>query len=201
MAMSLKAGGSGYSNFLATDSAALHKQKLIIDPPEPLAGSTSTLYDPKLVTLTGASPGPGYDNAAFTGFVEVRINNDTRLQDLDSFLRQPAGVETGYVQIRYELRGQAGQIAPPRDWIPLDVGGTEGMDTHELDFTLRPNVSPDNEIRYRVFAAKQGEHSGNPEDFLITNDGTQTRLGPDQLSSAEASTRPKDGSISGHGLF
>lgn len=50
---------------------------------------------------------------------------------------------------------------------------------------------------YRVFAAKKGEHAGNEEDFLLTNDGTRARLGPDQLSAAEATTAPKDGSIGG----
>src|SRR5436305_4802039 len=59
MAMSLRAGGSGFSNLLATDSTAVRQQKLIIDPPEPLAGSTSTLYDATKVTLVGALPGPG----------------------------------------------------------------------------------------------------------------------------------------------
>src|SRR4051812_35670557 len=88
MAMSLKAGGAGVRNPVAAESTAVRQQKLIIAPPEPLAGSASTLYDPRLVSLRGAEPGPGYANAAFAGFVEVRINNDTRLQDLDSFLRQ-----------------------------------------------------------------------------------------------------------------
>ena len=43
MAMSLKAGGSGYSNLLATDSAAVRQQKLIIDPPEALAAFSACL--------------------------------------------------------------------------------------------------------------------------------------------------------------
>src|SRR3954470_23437937 len=72
MAMSLKAGGSGYSNLLATDSAAVRQQKLIIDPPEAQAGSVSTLYDAAKVTVTGAEPGPGYENANFQALVEVR---------------------------------------------------------------------------------------------------------------------------------
>jgi hypothetical protein len=199
MAMSLRAGGSGYSNLLATDSTAVRQQKLIIDPPEPLAGSTSTLYDASRVTLVGALPGPGYENQSFGGFVEVRIGDVTRLQPLDLFLRQPAGVETGYVQIHYQLSGQAGLIQPPRDWLVLDVGGTEGADTHELDFVRKPDAVGPN--AYRVYAAKEGEHSGNAEDFLLTNDGTRTRLGPDQLSSAEATTAPKDGSVSGTVFF
>jgi hypothetical protein len=86
MAMSLRAGGSGFSNLLATDSAALRQQKLIIDPPEPQAGSASVLYDAKLVTLRGASPGPGYENQSFGGLVEVRNATGTVLQNLAEFL-------------------------------------------------------------------------------------------------------------------
>jgi hypothetical protein len=124
------------------------------------------------------------------------VGETTRLQRLEDFLRQAAGPEIGYGQVRFQLTGQAGQMSPPRDWIVLDVGGTEGMDTHSLDFTLLDNAPPDQPVKYRVFAARQGEF-GNEEDFLLTNDGTDTRLGPDQLSSAEASTRPTDGSVSG----
>src|SRR3954469_7380920 len=122
MAMSLKRGGSGYSNLLATDTAAVRQQKLICDPPEPLEGSVSTQYDPRLVTLRGASPGPGYDNEKFGGAVEVLVGDKTQLQDLLSFLRDPIGKETGYVQIHYALSGQAGQMQPPRDWLVLDEG-------------------------------------------------------------------------------
>src|SRR4051812_472359 len=85
MAMSLKLGGSGYSNVLATDSAALRQQKLICDPPEPLEGSVSTQYDPRLVTLRGATPGPGYANERFGGAVEVLAEGKPQLQDLASF--------------------------------------------------------------------------------------------------------------------
>src|SRR5687768_9045029 len=75
MSMSLRVGGSGFSNLLATDSAALRQQKLIIDPPEPLAGSVSTLYEAEKVTLRGATPGPGYENGEFTALVEVASPN------------------------------------------------------------------------------------------------------------------------------
>lgn len=195
MSMSLKVGGSGFSNLLATDSAAVRQQKLIIDPPEPLAGSTSHLYDPKLVSLVGARGGPGYDNDQFGGFVEVRSANGTFLQPLRSFLERPAGEETGYVQIRFVLEGQAGQIDPGREI--LDEDGTEGMDTHELQFKLLDGVPETTEFNYAAFAAKRGERGDNEEDFLITNDGTQTRLGPDQLSRSDSTSHPKDGSLTG----
>jgi hypothetical protein len=190
MAMSLKVGGSGYSNLLATDSAALRQQKLICDPPEPKAGSTSTAYDPKLVTLVGATPGPGYENEAFLALVGVAGPNGPQLQPLDQFLRDPAGPETGYVQIRYELSGQAGKIAPPREWMVLDVGGTEGADTHALDFLRHDDVSPDVPMNYRTFAARKGEFGNAEEDFLITNDGSDTRLGPSTARTSRWAASP-----------
>ena len=196
MAMSLKLGGSGYSNLLATDSAALRQQKLIIDPPEPLAGSVSTLYDAAKVTIVGASPGPGFDNPDFTAMVGVRSPNGPFLQPLDEFLVRPAGVETGYVQVRFRLTGQPGKILPPTNWLRLDVDGTDGLDPASIDFLVHPDVSSDNLFKYRSYAAREGEH-GNPEDFLITNDGSGTRLGPVQLAPADATNRPTDGSIVG----
>ena len=195
MAMSLKAGGSGYSGTLSSNPAT-RQQQLIIDPPEPLLGSTSTEYDAQKVTLRGASPGPGYANQGFLALVEVRTANGTRFQPVQEFLVRPLGVETGFVQVRYFLTGKAGQIAPPRDWIVVDEGGTEGMDTHSLDFEAR-DLPPGAEVVYTVFASHANPDRGIEEDFLVTNDGTRTRLGPDQLTLAKVSTRPVDGSASG----
>ena len=195
MAMSLKAGGSGYSGTLSSNPAT-RQQQLIIDPPEPLMGSTSTAYDAQKVTLRGATPGPGYDNQNFIALVEVRTANGTRLQPVQEFLVRPLGPEAGFVQVRYLLSGKAGQIEPPRDWLVLDEGGTEGMDTHSLDFEAR-DLPPGTEILYNVFASRADPDRGIPEDFLVTNDGTRTRIGPDQLTPAKVSTRPVDGSVSG----
>jgi len=197
MAMSLKAGGSGYSNLLATDSAAVRQQKLIIDPPEALAGSVSTLYDAAKVTVVGAAPGPGYENANFAALVEVQSPAGARrLQLLDQFLVRPLGTETGYVQVHFQLTGAPGKIRIPDNWISLDVDGTDGTDPASIDFRVRYNVPSDNLFKYRSYAAKEGEH-GNPEDFLLTDDGTQTRIGPGLLSPADSSNRPTDGSIVG----
>jgi hypothetical protein len=197
MAMSLKAGGSGYSNLLATDSAAVRQQKLIIDPPEALAGSVSTLYDAAKVTIVGASPGPGYENANFAALVEVQSPTGARrLQPFAEFLQRPLGTETGYVQVHFQLTGSPGKIRIPDNWIPLDVDGTDGTDPASIDFRVRDNVPSDNLFKYRSYAAKEGEH-GNPEDFLLTDDGTQTRIGPGLLSAADSSNRPTDGSIVG----
>ena len=48
-----------------------------------------------------------------------------------------------------------------------------------------------------MFAAKEGQFSGNGEDFLVTNDGTNTRSGRASSTAADSTTRPKDGSVSG----
>jgi hypothetical protein len=198
MAMSLKVGGSGYSNLLASDTASVRQQKLIIDPPDALAGSVSTLYDASKVTVTGAAPGPGYENANFQALVEVRSpTGATRLQLLPEFLQRPLGTETGYVQLHFQLTGTPGKVRLPGGWAPIDIDGTDGTDPASIDFTVRPDVSLNNLFAYRSYAAKEGEH-GNPEDFLLTNDGTQTRIGPGLLSATDSSNRPTDGSIAGN---
>src|SRR5687768_9320761 len=70
MALARASGGSGYSGQLS-NNAALRRQQLTCDPDEPQRGSTSVLYDSKLVTLSGIVPGPGYNNQGLNGLVEV----------------------------------------------------------------------------------------------------------------------------------
>src|SRR5688500_2324370 len=112
-ALAAAAGGSGYSGTLSTNTS-IRKQQLVCDPAEPKQGSTSTLYDPSMVTLTGVMPGPGYNNLGFIGHVEVRLRSgNTLLQPLVAFFQNPLGTETGYVQMQYRLSGSAGQITPP----------------------------------------------------------------------------------------
>ena len=142
---------------------------------------------------------PGYENQFFSALVEVQLLGapQRRLQPLDSFLKSPLGVETGYVQIHYQLTGKAGQMSHPKDWTVLDEEGTEGVDTHALRFQARPDVPSDVDLRFRVYAAPGGTHGGNPEDFLLVNDGSGKRLGPADIAPADASTKPATGSIHG----
>src|SRR4051794_11061999 len=95
-ALSKTGGGSGYSGPVSTNPT-IRQQQLICDPTEPVAGSTSVVYDASKVTLTDAIPGPGYDNLGFIGLVEVKLaNGNTILQPFPSYRHNPLGQETGY---------------------------------------------------------------------------------------------------------
>lgn len=190
MAAARARGASGYSGTLSSN-ATLRKQQLICDPPEPMLGSSSVLYNASEVTLVDYRGGPGYQ---VTGAVEVNRfdGQGTVLQPFDGvggfFSDGPIGVETGFVQIRYTLVGESGQLAVAPDFNVTDIGGvTDGVDTHELLFDMLPNVpmtAPD----YTVFAAPAGSHSGNTEDFLMINDAEQTVLTSSQLAPAAVSS-------------
>jgi Ca2+-binding RTX toxin-like protein len=217
-ALSKAAGGSGYSGTLSTN-AATRQQQLICDPNEPHQGSTSVSYDPTLVTLTGVQAGPGYGGDGFEVLVEVE-----RLPSTDTPNFSEAAVieqlptelipfaqfddsrgsfqETGYVQVKYTLAGDAGQLEPI--YPVSDEAGVDGVDTHALRFDpLQPvillraegqslaaaaEVPPDTGPTYTVFAAQAGTHSGNAEDFFIDADGNY--IGPDEISPAVVTTNP-----------
>lgn len=189
-ALAKAAGGSGYSANLSTNYT-IRQQQLLCDPAEPKAGSTSVLYDASIVSLVGYKPGPGYDNQGFLGYVEVippGQDSKTVLQPLVAFLSNPLGTETGYVQVKYELSGQAGQLQPDPGFEVVDSGGVLGVDTHGLTFELLPGVPVGTYSAFTVFAAPAGKYSNNSGDYLETNDGTGTILGPTDLSPAFVST-------------
>ena len=201
MAVARATGGSGYSGTLSSNPA-IRQQQLICDPPEPLRGSTSVTYNPQQVSLAGATPGPGYNNRFFGGFVEVsNFDGGAFLIPLNQFLANRPGPgftgETGFVQIFYQLDGTAGQIQPPTSFTVRDEGGVDGIDTHALLFDLLPGVSTAATIPYTIRALNANTRSGNAEDFLVINDAAQTRLGPAQLASAVVTTNPTNGSFSG----
>jgi hypothetical protein len=141
-----KVGGTAplasYSGTLSS-SSVVRQQQLICDPPEPIRGSTSVEYEPDKVRLTGFDYGPGYgplvvNDRDVTGYVEVEQGGERFLQDINAFLTQPGGRETGYVQVLYSLFDTAGQITPGGRVLDEDPGlgaPGEGVDTHQLIFT------------------------------------------------------------------
>ena len=189
MALAAAAGGSGYSGTLSTNTA-IRKQQLACDPNEPMSGSTSVQYNPQLVTLSEAHVGPGYRITRAVAEVQSLDGQQRTLQPLTpvgggtgrNFTFQPVGRETGFVQIEYALdtaNGQPGQIQPR--YTLVDQRGVDGVDTHELIFTLHDEqLAP--QTAYRIFAAPANSRSGNPEDFLVTPEGV--RIGPGGLSPA-----------------
>ena len=187
-----QAGGTApvasYSGTLSQNTT-IRQQQLICDPLEILEGSTSVEYEPEKVSLAGFAYGPGFgprpppipaplEGAGgpvvaglplpVEGFVEVFGGGEAFLQRISDFLVQPAGVETGYVQILYERTFLAppGQIAPFGPVLDDDPGlGTpgEGVDTHQLLFDVldAPGLGP---ATYHIYA-DDGSRGLDP-DFL-----------------------------------
>ena len=213
MALAKASGGSGYSGCLSTNPT-IRQQQLICDPDEPVEGSTSVSYNPTLVTLAGLEYGPGYgprlvEDGEFSqfiqGYVEVAGIEGTFLQRIESFLDSPQGIETGYVQVYFELSdGEVGQIAPPEENFIDEIAGVEGVDTHALYFA--PVEEDPGDIitidshqnfalaaawdrvvpSYTIFAAEESTHAGNAEDFMITLDGGRISIGAMSLGIAQA---------------
>lgn len=210
-ALSKAAGGSGYSGTLSS-KPAVRQQQLICDPVEPIRGSTSVLYQPELVTLDGFQYGPGYGPLnGLTAVVEVQVGQLTRLQNLTSFLDNPEGDETGYVQVYYELIGSAGQIAPDGTVLDEDPGPGlpgEGVDTHAFQFTERDfrlqggelsaqGIFPVVIATYTIYADEGNRPSGNRMDFLTGRDdaGELFTLTPRQLASATVTSPEPSGMV------
>jgi hypothetical protein len=230
-ALSKAAGGSGCSGTLSTN-LAIRQQQLICDPTAPVLGSTSVSYDAQVVTLVDARPGPGYANEGFQVLVEVTVlppvitltefePNAVAAAEPGTTLLVPFSQfddsrtsyrETGYVQVKYQLIGEAGQLALDEGFVENDSAGVDGVDTHELFFSplFNPNeqvaaISPSLAIAadvpaeglsYTVFAAPPGSHSGNAADFFVTDatQGSKTipwyEISPAVVSTAPISAKP-----------
>jgi hypothetical protein len=184
-ALAKKLGGSGLSGKLSSNKA-IRRQQLIADPNDPDSGSESLLYNPNIVTVSGVNFGPGY-----TGGVMVEIDNDGvhQLQDLTSFLANPLGVETGYLQVSFNtpvITGPPpthGQINVANGYKTVDSGGPAGVDTHELFFNYLATV-PDSAVAvYTLYADHGGRDSGNRSDFLAGHDSSGNfTVGPDGIA-------------------
>ncbi|HEX8912195.1 MAG TPA: hypothetical protein VF796_07525 [Humisphaera sp.] len=187
-ALAKAAGGSGYSGTLSSNKA-IRKQQLIADPNSPTGGTTSTLYNPAIVSLSGFSFGPGYTGS---GLIQIDGGEGVFLTDLAGWLADPFGAQTGYVQIQYSegpiiTAGPTagplhGQITPPAGYLQVDRGGPKAVDTHALFFDYLPNV-PDRAVAEYTVYADPGQH-GNRPDFMNGQDdqGKPFTLGPGDIA-------------------
>jgi hypothetical protein len=213
-ALAQQSGGSGYSGKLSRN-AAIRKQQLICDPTAadsgaPVLGSTSVSYDPNMVDLVNVQLGTGY---AGSGFVEVKNGGKTFLQDITSFLKGQAGVETGFVQLFYHQQntspggaalrpavvpgpdnlfgppGQPGQMAVLPGYSVADQDGVAGFDTHSFTFVYKKTI-PDTQVAsYDIFANPDVRPSGAAPDSMtgMNSSGELFTLGPSELASAHVS--------------
>lgn len=188
------AGKKGLSGSLSSN-ATIRQQQLICDPAgsegtsidptvsalaqgAPRRGSDSVRYDPSVVSLTNVQIGVGY---AGSGRVEVQVGGSRVLQDLAAFLKNPAGTETGYVQLFFHhgakgnlppdnLFGPDGepfQISVPTGFKPNMSDGVDGFDTHSFFFTYKAGVPGTTVAAYDIFASTAPRPSGSSADFLV----------------------------------
>ena len=199
--------GGGYSGVLSSNKK-IRNQQLTCDPATqgvtegegesgiPISGSTSVLYDPSLVTLSGLTFGPGYVGS---GLVELRDPpppgapapaHPLFFEPVDRFLKNPkVGIQTGYVQVNYKLTGSAGLMSVPAGFATVDSNGVQGVDTHALTFSYLPGVPDGTQATYQIYADTGKRPSGNRPDSLtaLGPDGKPFTLGPSQLSPATVS--------------
>ena len=209
-AIAKRLGKSGLSGRLSSNRA-IRRQQLIADPARdgvavqgqaefseaPKRGSTSVRYDPTLVTLADFDLGPGYFGEAF---VEISDGDGgTRFESFGAFLDSPGAVETGYVQVSFDINppdngedtgtvgagGTPGQISIAQGYTQVDQDGPFGTDTHAFLFDVLEEVSDTQDIEYTIFANSGGRPSGNAADFLVGEDAQgEYRVDPDQITSA-----------------
>jgi len=174
-ALAAAAGGSGASGTLSKNKA-IRKQQLICDPDEPVSGSLSVSYNPAVVTLSALIFGPGYGGS---GSIEIDNGEGTQMVSLGSWLAEPFGTQTGYVQVSFSepiitidnapaaaAPSTHGQITPPTGYLTIDNDGPVAVDTHAFFFDYLPNVPDATIATYTIFADSGNRSSGNQADFL-----------------------------------
>ena len=186
-ALSRATGGAGFSGTLSTNPT-IRQQQLLADPDDPIFGSSSVLYDASIVSLVGFSFGPGYMGS---GAVEVINQSEelTFMQELNSFLLNPAGEQTGYVQVQFFKVAGTGQIEIAEGFEAADEDGPAGVDTHQFFFEYLEGVSPTTVATYTIYADAGNRDSGNKMDTMtgLAGEGNPFTLLPDQIASATVS--------------
>lgn len=180
-------GGSGFSGTLSSNKA-IRKQQLIADPDYPTSGSTSTTYDPSVVSFSGINFGPGY-----YGWVYIEIHTDgyTFLVNANDWLADPYGNETGYLQVFYTdnppgftaaATSNKGQITPPSGYLLAARGGPTAVDTHAMFFDYLTEVSDDTIAEYTIYADAGSRQ--NSADYMegVDDEGNPFRLGPNDIA-------------------
>lgn len=195
----------------------------IYDPVAPEDGSTSVFYDRGYATEFGTTrlsisdllPGPGYD---VSGLVEVRLVTGTETpssfsstsngarasftvyQNLEEFLENPAGEETGYAQVfftRNEDPTGRFDIGPfeEQGFEQTDEDGVveDGVDTHAFSFVTKPGTPENAEIPITHFAS-DGSLTGLPDRLRGIEEGEEFVINFDGLSPATVTT-PEPGAV------
>jgi hypothetical protein len=163
---------------------ATQQSQVICDPVEPTEGSTSFFYDrgwaseflTTRISIKDVVAGPKYtitgglvEVIVFTGVPSAATFGEGRaprapffrlFQNLDDFLAEPAGEETGFAQIFYERNDDAeapSRMSPFDETFELKqtVGEVPGgVDTHAFLFETKPGTPEGTEIPLTHFASE-----------------------------------------------
>ena len=164
--------GSRYGGKLSSNKS-IRTQQLTADPVSVLRGSTSTTYDPNVVSLSDVYSLPGFDITNI--FVEVSFGE--RGPSLISFgeFKETNFPQTGYLQVfyqastYYEESSSAFLMGEPQGNVVVDTDGeTEGDDTHEMIFDYI--AEDENTIaKYRLYA-DDGSRGEGPDSLVSFED-------------------------------
>ncbi len=171
--------GGAYGGTLRTNKN-LRTQQLTGDPASILRGSMSTEYDPSLVSLFEIEPGPVFDITALIG---IRLLSDPPaterfVSNTQFFSGLPFPyVETGYLQVSFVRKSEAGDVQsiidPRPGYVLADVDGfIDGDETHALFFEALTS-DPTAVASYRLYREDGSRHDVLP-DFLTTLDNVTT---------------------------
>jgi hypothetical protein len=209
--------------FGKTNLTALQTQTLTSDPDEPVSGSTSTQYDPSIVTVTGFGLGPGYvsisspfESGAGVEVLDSGSPDGKVVMDLGQFLElesiNQAPPQTGYLRAYFKISdegfGPTGKLTNDVTWqqnhqgyTMLDDNGPVGVDTHfyEFSYLLPDDPRP---ASYRVFAEDANLHyiqdPTNPSQYdLLDSDFVVTQDAPDEQQRPGGVVPFEDASVSG----
>lgn len=169
--------GSKYGGTLKSNKS-MKTQQLTADPVSVLRGSTSTTYDPSVVSLDQIFAEEGF--FLTSTLIEVRFiggeGTGTSLISYGEYREIPREffVETGYVQVFYEAQSfeTFGSFALAEEgdgYVTVDTDGeTEGDNTHTMLF----NYIAENEstvAHYRLYA-DDGSRGEGPDSLVSFED-------------------------------
>jgi hypothetical protein len=168
-----RAIGSRYGGTLSSNTS-ISTQQLTADPVTVLRGSTSTEYDPSVVSLKSILPEDGfYITEAYVG-VSFDNGETEDLVSLGQFLEGLAFEykETGYLQVFYarnESESLALAATSSEGYVVVDTDGEiEGDNTHTMLFDYLAE-NPNTVAHYRLYA-DDGSRGTSPDSLVSVDD-------------------------------
>jgi hypothetical protein len=184
--------GSSYGGTLSTNTS-LSTQQLTADPVTVLRGSTSTTYDPCVVSLDSIAALDGFNiTKAFVG-VTYDHGETEKLLCYEDFknAENPCFKETGYLQVFYardcEESSSGGKVVADGYTVADKDGMTDGDNTHTMFFKYIAE-DPTTVAKYRLYA-DDGER-GKCADGLVSVDDPNTVIRNISEASVSANLIP-----------